>query len=106
MLIVRLLHLDQILTKSRMFLFFPILMVLAALPAMVADKMLGTGLLFGMVLASTMRFIVLDQHTNEVLDRLGSGAVYSVVGVIMLVVLVPLSMSLNRSISQARKEAA
>lgn len=67
-LIIRLLRLDKLLTKSRMFLFFPLLMVASALPAMIPNQVLGTGLLFGMVLASTMRYVVLDQYTNEVLE--------------------------------------
>lgn len=66
--IIRLLHLEKVLTKQRMFLFFPILMVLSAVPAFWANQAVGTVLLFGMTLASTMRYIVLDQYTNEVLE--------------------------------------
>ena len=67
-LIIRLLHLDRLITKKRVFVFFPILILVSAFPALIQNKLLNTALLFTMTLSSTLRFVLLDRYTNEVFD--------------------------------------
>jgi len=64
-LIFKILGMEKYLSKKKMFLFFPLIMLFSTLPAIWGDKILGTMLLFGMTIASTMRFVVLDNYVNQ-----------------------------------------
>lgn len=63
--IIRLLHLEKYLSKKNIYLAYPLLMIIAAIPAIFPVKIIGTLLLFLLTFLSTSRYIVLDQYVNE-----------------------------------------
>jgi len=67
-LIVRIITIKHIITKKRVFLFFPLLILISSYPAVFENLILNTVMLFTMTLASTLRFILLDGYTNELFD--------------------------------------
>lgn len=67
-LILRLLRFDKYLTKKNVFIFFPILLLISSLPAVIPSIGVGTALLFMMTMSSTLRFVVLDGYVNEEFD--------------------------------------
>ena len=64
-LIVRMLHLERFISKGRVFIFFPSVMLISSLFTLIPSTPVGTFLLFTMTLASTLRFVLLDSYVNE-----------------------------------------
>lgn len=63
--IMRLLHLERHITKRNVYLAYPLLMIIASIPAIFPVKGIGTTLLFLLTFLATSRYIVLDQFVNE-----------------------------------------
>ncbi len=61
----KLTNLNKFFSKKRAFLLFPILMIVSFLPGFWVGKMVGVFLLTGASFASTARFVILGQYTNE-----------------------------------------
>ncbi|MEA3355207.1 MAG: MFS transporter [Patescibacteria group bacterium] len=55
----------NILTRNRIYIGFPIIMSLSLLPAVFANKIMAPILLFGIRIAATSRFTILDKYTNQ-----------------------------------------
>ncbi len=117
----------SLITRKRSFLMFPILMLIAFLPAFFADKYFAIFLIWLAVFAATSRFNVLNQYMNEefesrhratalstlsmfvsivyifvmlvsgpVMQQTGSRLVYSSLGVLTLIFVLPLGIMLYR----------
>lgn len=68
LVISKLISREELLTKPRAFVLFPILLLVASIPASLSWKPLGTVLLFLMTASSTLRFVVLEKFANEVFE--------------------------------------
>lgn len=64
-IIIRLFHLEKYISKRNVYFVYPILMILAAIPAIISSQIVGTALLFLLTFLPTLRLIVLDQYVNE-----------------------------------------
>lgn len=118
---------DHLLTRKRSFILFPIVMLAAFLPAIIADKYFAVFLIWLAVFAATSRFNVLNQYMNEefesrhratalsslsmfvsivyiavmllsgpIMQQAGSRLVYSGLGVLTLIFILPLGIFLYR----------
>lgn len=68
LVIVRLLSLNHLITKKRVFFFFPTVMIAAVVMLALPVPVLPLLAIFGMTIPSTLRFVLLDRYTNEVLE--------------------------------------
>lgn len=53
-----------LLNKTKVFLGFPVIMIISFIPGIFANKIIGSLLLFGITLAGSARFSILDRFTN------------------------------------------
>lgn len=58
-------HLNTIITKKRVYLFFPILMIMCYLPGILLSKELAILAVAGSIFASTARWVILGNYVNE-----------------------------------------
>jgi len=78
LLIFALVEKEDLLTKNRVYLGFPIIMSLALLPGVFATRLLAPLLLLGVNLAGISRFAILDKYANiEFLSKYRATAVSS-----------------------------
>ncbi|MBD3362570.1 MFS transporter [Candidatus Dojkabacteria bacterium] len=125
-IIIKLLRIDKFIDKFGAFLFFPLIIIISTLPAIISDKTMGTILLFTMTISSTLRFIILDKVTNKefrskyratavstlnlyvslvyilivslsgtIIDNLGTGSLYTILGILSLLIILPIGLSLH-----------
>jgi len=64
-ILFRITNFKKIISKKKAFLFFPLLMIISFMPGFWSTKFLGIFLLAGTTLASSARFVILGQYTNE-----------------------------------------
>jgi len=67
-LLFRLVSIDKILTRKRTYYAFPLLMVIAFLPGMIANKFIGIMSIFIASFLSSARFTILGQYLNDEFD--------------------------------------
>jgi len=65
LIVIRLLHLEKLISKKRAYIFFPVLLIISSIPAIIPSQILITILLFTATFANTSRSIVLEQYVNE-----------------------------------------
>lgn len=63
--LIRLLHIQRLVTKKRVYVLFPLVILVATLPAFSEQIIIGTSALFLLTLTSSMRFVVLDNFVND-----------------------------------------
>ncbi len=126
-IIFKLTSLNKVLTKKRAFIGFPLLMILCYLPGYWVTKTSAVLLLAGATFASSARFDILGQYTNDefnsknratalsslnmlvsflyilfmigfgpVMENYSTQMVYTILGVMSLVLVLPLGVNLAR----------
>jgi len=94
LLILVLTEKEELLTRNRVYLGFPIIMSLALLPGIFATKITGPLLLLGIMFAGSSRFAILDKYANkEFLSKYRATAVSSLNMLVSLFYIVVVGIS-------------
>ncbi len=96
LLLFRLTNIKDLVTKQRAFLLFPILMILTYLPGYWVGKWLAIPLLAGATLASTARFAILGQFTNEELASKNRATALSTLNMLVSLVYIIIVLGLGQ----------
>lgn len=94
LLILVLTEKEELLTRNRVYLGFPIIMSLALLPGIFATKIIGPLLLLGIMFAGSSRFAILDKYANkEFLSKYRATAISSLNMLVSLFYIVVVGIS-------------
>lgn len=96
LVLFRLTNIEKLLTKKRAFIGFPVLMILVYLPGFWANKWLAIPLLAGATFASSARFAILGQYTNDEFSSKNRATALSTLNMMVSVIYIVVVFSLGK----------